>query len=280
MNMERYLQIERSIITTYRKKLWVPFIKAVKEFKLINEGDKIAVCISGGKDSMLMAKLIEEIKKHGDCNFEVHYIVMDPGYSVENRNKIIENAKIMNIPIEIFDSDIFEIVTNMDDNPCYLCARMRRGCLYKKAQQLGCNKIALGHHFDDVIETVLMGMLYAGQIQTMMPKLHSNNYPNMEIIRPMYYIREHDINFWKKYNDLDFIRCACRFTEQASCDNGLSKRKEIKDLIKELHKVNPYVENNIYRSMYNVNLNMVIEYSKDGKKYNFLDTYDEDDSDE
>ncbi len=278
--MERYLQIERSIITTYRKKLWVPFIKAVKEFKLINEGDKIAVCISGGKDSMLMAKLIEEIKKHGDCNFEVHYIVMDPGYSVENRNKIIENAKIMNIPIEIFDSDIFEIVTNMDDNPCYLCARMRRGCLYKKAQQLGCNKIALGHHFDDVIETVLMGMLYAGQIQTMMPKLHSNNYPNMEIIRPMYYIREHDINFWKKYNDLDFIRCACRFTEQASCDNGLSKRKEIKDLIKELHKVNPYVENNIYRSMYNVNLNMVIEYSKDGKKYNFLDTYDEDDSDE
>ena len=280
MNMERYLQIERSIITTYRKKLWVPFIKAVKEFKLINEGDKIAVCISGGKDSMLMAKLIEEIKKHGDCNFEVHYIVMDPGYSVENRNKIIENAKIMNIPIEIFDSDIFEIVTNMDDNPCYLCARMRRGCLYKKAQQLGCNKIALGHHFDDVIETVLMGMLYAGQIQTMMPKLHSNNYPNMEIIRPMYYIREHDINFWKKYNDLDFIRCACRFTEQASYDNGLSKRKEIKDLIKELHKVNPYVENNIYRSMYNVNLNMVIEYSKDGKKYNFLDTYDEDDSDE
>ena len=278
--MERYLQIERSIITTYRKKLWVPFIKAVKEFKLINEGDKIAVCISGGKDSMLMAKLIEEIKKHGDCNFEVHYIVMDPGYSVENRNKIIENAKIMNIPIEMFDSDIFEIVTNMDDNPCYLCARMRRGCLYKKAQQLGCNKIALGHHFDDVIETVLMGMLYAGQIQTMMPKLHSNNYPNMEIIRPMYYIREHDINFWKKYNDLDFIRCACRFTEQASCDNGLSKRKEIKDLIKELHKVNPYVENNIYRSMYNVNLNMVIEYSKDGKKYNFLDTYDEDDSDE
>ena len=278
--MERYLQIERSIITTYRKKLWVPFIKAVKEFKLINEGDKIAVCISGGKDSMLMAKLIEEIKKHGDCNFEVHYIVMDPGYSVENRNKIIENAKIMNIPIEIFDSDIFEIVTNMDDNPCYLCARMRRGCLYKKAQQLGCNKIALGHHFDDVIETVLMGMLYAGQIQTMMPKLHSNNYPNMEIIRPMYYIREHDINFWKKYNDLDFIRCACRFTEQASYDNGLSKRKEIKDLIKELHKVNPYVENNIYRSMYNVNLNMVIEYSKDGKKYNFLDTYDEDDSDE
>ena len=280
MNMERYLQIERSIITTYRKKLWVPFIKAVKEFKLINEGDKIAVCISGGKDSMLMAKLIEEIKKHGDCNFEVHYIVMDPGYSVENRNKIIENAKIMNIPIEMFDSDIFEIVTNMDDNPCYLCARMRSGCLYKKAQQLGCNKIALGHHFDDVIETVLMGMLYAGQIQTMMPKLHSNNYPNMEIIRPMYYIREHDINFWKKYNDLDFIRCACRFTEQASCDNGLSKRKEIKDLIKELHKVNPYVENNIYRSMYNVNLNMVIEYSKDGKKYNFLDTYDEDDSDE
>ena len=278
--MERYLQIERSIITTYRKKLWVPFIKAVKEFKLINEGDKIAVCISGGKDSMLMAKLIEEIKKHGDCNFEVHYIVMDPGYSVENRNKIIENAKIMNIPIEMFASDIFEIVTNMDDNPCYLCARMRRGCLYKKAQQLGCNKIALGHHFDDVIETVLMGMLYAGQIQTMMPKLHSNNYPNMEIIRPMYYIREHDINFWKKYNDLDFIRCACRFTEQASCDNGLSKRKEIKDLIKELHKVNPYVENNIYRSMYNVNLNMVIEYSKDGKKYNFLDNYDEDDSDE
>ena len=278
--MERYLQIERSIITTYRKKLWVPFIKAVKEFKLINEGDKIAVCISGGKDSMLMAKLIEEIKKHGDCNFEVHYIVMDTGYSVENRNKIIENAKIMNIPIEMFDSDIFEIVTNMDDNPCYLCARMRSGCLYKKAQQLGCNKIALGHHFDDVIETVLMGMLYAGQIQTMMPKLHSNKYPNMEIIRPMYYIREHDINFWKKYNDLDFIRCACRFTEQASCDNGLSKRKEIKDLIKELHKVNPYVENNIYRSMYNVNLNMVIEYSKDGKKYNFLDTYDEDDSDE
>ena len=271
---------ERSISKQFRRKLWSPFVSAIKEYQLIQPNDKIAVCISGGKDSMLMAKLIEEIKKHGDCNFEVHYIVMDPGYSVENRNKIIENAKIMNIPIEMFDSDIFEIVTNMDDNPCYLCARMRRGCLYKKAQQLGCNKIALGHHFDDVIETVLMGMLYAGQIQTMMPKLHSNNYPNMEIIRPMYYIREHDINFWKKYNDLDFIRCACRFTEQASCDNGLSKRKEIKDLIKELHKVNPYVENNIYRSMYNVNLNMVIEYSKDGKKYNFLDSYDEDDSDE
>lgn len=272
--MERYQEIERSIITTYRRKLWVPFIKAVKEFHLINEGDNIAVCISGGKDSMLMAKLFQEIKKHGDCDFEVHYLVMNPGYNEKNLQKIIENAKIMNIPIEIFESDIFDIVDEIDKNPCYLCARMRRGCLYKKAKALGCNKIALGHHFDDVIETNLMGILYAGQIQTMLPKLHSKNYGGMEVIRPMYYIRENSINFWKKYNDLDFIQCACHFTEKSSNDEMLSKRHVVKELIKELHKTNPFVENNIYKSMYNVNLNMVIEYTKDNVKHNFLDDYD------
>lgn len=272
--MERYQEIERSIITTYRRKIWVPFIKAVKEFHLINEGDNIAVCISGGKDSMLMAKLFQEIKKHGDCDFEVHYIVMNPGYNEKNLQRIIENARIMNIPIEIFESDIFDIVDDIEKNPCYLCARMRRGCLYKKAKALGCNKIALGHHFDDVIETNLMGILYAGQIQTMLPKLHSKNYGGMEVIRPMYYIRENSINFWKKYNDLEFIQCACHFTEKSSSDEMLSKRHVVKELIKELHKTNPFVENNIYKSMYNVNLNMVIEYTKDNVKHSFLDDYD------
>ncbi len=275
--MEKHEIIERSIITTYRKKIWVKFIKAVKEFKLINEGDKIAVCISGGKDSMLMAKLIQEIKLHGDCSFEVIYLVMDPGYNDKNFQLILSNAKEMNIPIEVFKSDIFEIA-NKYESPCYLCARMRRGCLYKKAQELGCNKIALGHHFDDVIETTLMGMLYAGQFQTMMPKLHSNNYKGMQVIRPMYYIREKDIIFWSKYNDLSFLQCACKFTEKISDEEyaNLSKRKEIKHLIAELHKNNPTVENNIYKSLYNVNLNMVLGYQKDNVKKFFLDEYEED----
>ena len=272
--MEHYQKIERSIITTYRKKLWVPFIKAVKEFHLINEGDKICVCISGGKDSMLMAKLIEEIKKHGDCNFEAHYVIMDPGYNEDNLNKTLENCKIMNINATVFKSDIFEVVNRVSDNPCYLCARMRRGCLYKKAQELGCNKIALGHHFDDVIETELMGMFYAGQIQTMVPKLKSKNFLNMEVIRPLYYIREHDINFWKKYNDLEFIQCACRFTENASEDENLSKRKEIKNLIKELGKTNKFLENNIYKSLYNINLNMVLGFIKNKEKFNYIDLYE------
>jgi tRNA 2-thiocytidine biosynthesis protein TtcA len=276
--MERYQEIERSIIKKYRKTVWRKFIEGVKEFELVNEGDKIAVCISGGKDSMLMAKCMQELKRHGKYNFELVFLVMNPGYNEINKQTIINNAKLLNIPIEMFETDIFDIVADVDDSPCYLCARMRRGYLYNHAQSLGCNKIALGHHFDDVIETILMGMFYGGQFQTMMPKLHSTNHPGMELIRPMYRVKEADIIDWKTYNKLEFIQCACRFTENCTlCDNGGggSKRQEMKTLIKRLRQTSDIIDKNIFRSMYNVNLNTIISYHKDGEEHSFMDKYNE-----
>ncbi|MBR1802671.1 MAG: tRNA 2-thiocytidine biosynthesis protein TtcA [Clostridia bacterium] len=276
--MERYQEIERSIITNYRKKIWKKFIQGITEFDMIQDGDKIAVCMSGGKDSMLLAKCFQELKKHRKLNFELVFLVMNPGYHEINRQKIISNAKLLNIPITMFETNIFDCVANIEDHPCYICARMRRGYLYNKAQELGCNKIALGHHFDDVIETVLMGMLYGAQMQTMMPKLHSTSHPGMEIIRPLYYVKEEDIISWKQKNDLEFIQCACRFTENCTiCDNGGggSKREEMKKLIKQLRKNYPNIDMNIMRSTQNVNLDTLISYRKDGKTYHFLDNYHE-----
>lgn len=275
--MERYEEIEVSIRKKFKKTIWKRFTMALHEYQLIQTGDKIAVCISGGKDSMLMAKLFQELKRHNKFQFELVFLVMDPGYNPINRQMIINNAKLLNIPITMFETEIFNAVANIDKSPCYLCARMRRGYLYQKAQELGCNKIALGHHFDDVIETILMGMMYGAQIQTMMPKLHSTNHPGMELIRPMYLIREEDVIHWRTYNDLQFIQCACRFTESCTmCDNGGggSKRQEMKTLIKKLRQVSPYVEKNIFRSIENVNLNTVISYKKDGVTHHFLDDYD------
>ena len=269
---------ERSIIKKFKKTVWRPFTKAINEYEMIQDGDKIAVCISGGKDSMLMAKLFQELERHGRKNFEVVFLVMDPGYNEINYQTILNNAKMLNIPITVFRTEIFDTVADITDSPCYLCARMRRGYLYSKAQELGCNKIALGHHFDDVIETIVMGMLYGAQIQTMMPKLHSTNFPGMELIRPLYLVREDDIIHWARYNDLHFIQCACRFTENCASCGGTekgSKRAEIKAMIHELEKQNPYVAKNIFRSVENVNLNTVIGYKKDGVRYNFLDNYDE-----
>ena len=275
---QRTKDIERSIIKKFRKPIWRRFTKAIREYELVQDGDKIAVCISGGKDSMLMAKLFQELSRHGKKNFEVVFLVMNPGYNEINYQTIKDNAKILNVPITVFESDIFNIVAAEEQSPCYLCARMRRGYLYSKAKELGCNKIALGHHYDDVIETILMGMLYGAQVQTMMPKLHSTNFEGMELIRPLYLIREADIIHWANYNDLHFIQCACRFTEHyASCggtEKG-SKRAEIKELIHELAKKDPVIEYNIFRSVENVNLNTVIGYKQDGVRHNFLDTYDE-----
>lgn len=272
---ERYKEIEKSIIKKYRKDIWSKFIKAVKEYELINENDKIMVCISGGKDSFLLAKCIQEIKKHGKVNFDACYVVMDPGYNKINRKMIEENAKVLNIPIEIFESNIFDVVTTVDKSPCYLCARMRRGCLYNKAKELGCNKIALGHHFDDVIETTLLSMFYGSEIKTMMPKLHSENFEGLELIRPLYLVKEDAIISWKNSNDLTFLNCACKFTEEHfSKDDGTSKRKEIKTLIKELKKVNKDIDHNIFKSLDNVNLNCVLGTKKDGIYKNFIDDYD------
>jgi len=272
---ERYKEIEKSIIKKYRKDIWSKFVKAVKEYELINENDKIMVCISGGKDSFLLAKCIQEIKKHGKVNFDACYVVMDPGYNKINRKMIEENAKVLNIPIEIFESNIFDVVTTVDKSPCYLCARMRRGCLYNKAKELGCNKIALGHHFDDVIETTLLSMFYGSEIKTMMPKLHSENFEGLELIRPLYLVKEDAIISWKNSNDLTFLNCACKFTEEHfSKDDGTSKRKEIKTLIKELKKVNKDIDHNIFKSLDNVNLNCVLGTKKDGIYKNFIDDYD------
>ena len=270
--------VEQSIRKKFRKKIWRMFAKAINTYDLVKEGDKIAVCISGGKDSMLMAKLFQELKRHNKFPFEVIYLVMDPGYSPANRQVIEENARKLNIPITIYESDIFESVYNVEKSPCYLCARMRRGYLYKFAKDMGCNKIALGHHYDDVIETILMGMLYSGQVQTMMPKLHSTNYEGMELIRPLYLIREQDIKSWCRYNDLHFIQCACKFTDTCTtCNNeeNRSKRVEIKELIKTLKQVNPYVEGNIFKSVENVSLEAIVAYKIDGVKHSFLETYDE-----
>ena len=265
------------ITTQFSRKIWNPVRKAIKEYQLVEPGDRIAVCISGGKDSMLMAKCFQELKLHNKFEFEVKFLVMDPGYSPENRKVIEENAKSLGIPITIFESDIFESVFNVEKSPCYLCARMRRGHLYHYAQELGCNKIALGHHYDDVIETILMGMLYGAQVQTMMPKLHSTNFEGMELIRPLYLVREDDIKAWRDYNGLHFIQCACKFTDTCTtCNNeeNLSKRVEVKELIQRLKKVNPYVESNIFRSVENVNLDTVIAYKQHGVRHHFLDTYD------
>ena len=275
---QRTKDIERSIIKKFRKPIWRRFTKAIREYELVQDGDKIAVCISGGKDSMLMAQLFQELSRHGKKNFEVVFLVMNPGYNEINYQTIKDNAKILNVPITVFESDIFNIVAAEEQSPCYLCARMRRGYLYSKAKELGCNKIALGHHYDDVIETILMGMLYGAQVQTMMPKLHSTNFEGMELIRPLYLIREADIIHWANYNDLHFIQCACRFTEHCASCGGTekgSKRAEIKELIHELAKKDPVIEYNIFRSVENVNLNTVIGYKQDGVRHNFLDTYDE-----
>ena len=270
-------QVEKSIRKKFRKNIWCKFTKAINQYELVKEGDCIAVCISGGKDSMLMAKLFQELKLHNKFPFEVKFVVMDPGYSPENRKVIEENARKLKVPVHIFESDIFESVYHIEKSPCYLCARMRRGYLYNFAKELGCNKIALGHHYDDVIETILMGMLYGAQIQTMMPKLHSTNFEGMELIRPLYLIREDDIKAWRDYNDLRFIQCACKFTDTCTtCNNeeNLSKRIEIKQLIAELKKKNPYVEAHIFKSVENVNIETVIAYKKDGVKHHFLDDYD------
>lgn len=268
-------EVERSINKKFHKAIWSRFTAALNDYDLIQSGDKIAVCISGGKDSWLMAKLFQELKRHNKFPFEVEYIVMDPGYNPANRALIESNAKLLNVPITIFESTIFESVVHIEKSPCYICARMRRGYLYSKAKDLGCNKIALGHHYDDVIETILMGMLYGGQVQTMMPKLHSTNFEGMELIRPMYLIREEDIIRWVNYNDLSFLQCACKFTEQAATagQESLSKRKEIKAMIKEMHRINPQVESNIFRSVEKVNLDTVIGYKKNSVVHNFLEDY-------
>ena len=274
---EKQHKAEESIRKRFHKKLFTPFAKACKNYRLIEEGDRIAVCISGGKDSMLMAKLFQELQKHRQCNFDLVFLVMDPGYRKENRELIENNAKTLGIPVTLFESEIFDAVDNVDKNPCYLCARMRRGYLYSRAKELGCNKIALGHHYDDVIETILMGMLHGAQIQTMMPKLHSTNFEGMELIRPMYLIRESDICAWRDYNELRFLQCACHFTETCSTcrDDGTtpSKRLETKKLIAELKKTNPYVESNIFSSVENVNIDTVVGYKKNGIRHSFLEEY-------
>ncbi len=275
--LETWQIAERSISKTYRKTIWNPFVEAVKKYQLIQSGDKIAVCISGGKDSMILAVLMRMLQRFSDVPFELEYIVMDPGYNEENKQKIIENAKILNIPINIFNSDIFDVVVKIEQSPCYLCARMRRGYLYSKAKELGCNKIALGHHMSDVIETTVMGMFYGSQIQAMLPRLKSTNYEGMELIRPLYCIKEDAIIAWSKYNNLDFIRCACRFTENyKSNDNkeGLSKRQEIKDLIKQMKKVNPNIEINIFRSIHNANVDTMVEYKLNDESHSFLERFE------
>ncbi|MBO4836504.1 MAG: tRNA 2-thiocytidine biosynthesis protein TtcA [Clostridia bacterium] len=268
-------QVEQTIVRRYHEQLWSPFCKAIKRYRLIRPGDRIAVCISGGKDSMLMAKMIQMLSRHTEIPFEAEYLVMDPGYAPANRQKVLENARFLEIPVTVFESDIFEIANAQEKNPCFLCARMRRGCLYKKARELGCNKIALGHHYDDVIETTLMGMLYGGQMQAMIPKLWSRNFPGMELIRPMYLIREDDVITWARSNGLDFIRCACRFTENNAHHEGGSKRQEIKQLIRELKRNNPTVEDNIFASIHTVQLDTLLSWKYKGKEHSFLDGYED-----
>ena len=274
---EKTKEIERSLIKKFRKSIWRAFTKAVQKYDLIQPGDKIAVCISGGKDSMLMAKLLQELQRHGKYPFELVFLVMNPGYNADNWKIIQDNAKVLGIPLTVFESDIFNIVAEVDKNPCYLCARMRRGYLYSHAKELGCNKIALGHHFDDVIETVLMGMLYSGKVETMMPKLHSKNFEGMELIRPMYMVKEADIKAWRDYHQLHFIQCACRFTENCATCGGAkgSKRDEMKELVAKFRETSDVIEYNIFNSVHNVNLRTIIGYHKDDMEYNFLDDYDD-----
>ena len=274
--MERYKEIERSIIKKYRKEIWAKFVKAVKDYKLINENDKVMVCISGGKDSFLLAKCVQELQKHGGIPFEVCYVCMNPGYNEVNKEKILENAKILNINLEMFDSDIFDVANSLNEkSPCYMCARMRRGHLYNKAKELGCNKIALGHHFDDVIETTLLSMFYGSEVKTMLPKLHSENFENLELIRPLYLVKEYSIISWAKYNNLEFINCACKFTERVNnSDGSVSKRKEMKELIKHLRELNPDIDYNVFKSLDNINLNCVLGTKKNGVYKSFMDDYD------
>ncbi len=274
--MEKYKEIEQSIIKKFRKDIWSKFVKAVISYNLIEENDNIMVCISGGKDSFLLAKCVQELTRHGKIHFNARFVVMDPGYTEVNREYIVSNAEKLGIPVEIFNSDIFESVIRMDaKSPCYMCARMRRGYLYSKAQELGCNKIALGHHFDDVIETTLLSMFYGSEVKTMMPKLHSDNFPGIELIRPMYLIKEDAIISWKKYNDLEFLNCACKITEgDDRVDVSVSKRKEIKELINNLRKVNKNVDYNIFKALDNVNLNCILGTKKDGVYKSFLNDYD------
>lgn len=275
--MEEYKEIERSIIKKFRKEIWSKFVKGIQEYELIKENDKIMVCISGGKDSFLLAKCIQELKRHGKFNFDAHFVVMNPGYNEFNRDLIIKNAERLNVPIEMFESNIFDTVAAIDNKvSCYLCARMRRGYLYNKAKELGCNKIALGHHFDDVIETTLLSMFYGSEIKTMMPKLHSDNYEGLELIRPLYLVKESSVIAWRDYNKLTFINCACRFTENCSIiDDGTSKRREMKKLINELRKKNKDIDYNIFKALDNINLNCVLGTKKDGVYKSFLDEYDE-----
>ena len=273
--LSRAAQIERSIIKTYHKQLWTPFINALKQYELIAPGDKIAVCISGGKDSMLLAKLMQELHRHTEVPFDLTFLVMDPGYAPANRAKIEENAAILGVPVTIFESDIFAVANGTEKNPCYLCARMRRGALYAKAQELGCNKIALGHHRDDVIETTVMAMFYGAQLQGMMPKLHSTNFPGMELIRPLYCVREEDVIAWAKHNELEFLQCACRFTERAATagHETESKRKEVKQLIRRLRETNPDLESNIFHAIHAVNLDMFPGWKTKGERHSFLENY-------
>ena len=275
--MDEFQKIERSIIKKYRKQLWTPFVVAVKRYELIQAGDKIAVCISGGKDSMLMAKLMQELQRHSEVPYELEFLVMDPGYNTRNRQKIESNAALMNIPITVFETNIFDVANQAEKNPCYLCARMRRGHLYKKAQQLGCNKIALGHHFNDVIETTVMSMFYGSQLQAMPPKLHSTNFPGMTLIRPLYCIREEDILAWCRYNNLEFIQCACRFTENmtvSACGSSSSKRQETKLLLRQLRQTNPNIENSIFRSIHAVALDTMPGFKSEGQEHSFLERFD------
>ena len=277
--LERAQLIERSIIKKYREELWHPFIDAVNRYQLISRGDRIAVCISGGKDSMLMAKLMQELERHGNVPFTNIFLVMDPGYNPANRKKIEENAALMKIPVQFFESDIFEVANRQDHSPCYLCAKMRRGFLYSRAKALGCNKIALGHHFDDVIETTVMSMFYSSQIRAMLPKLHSDHFEGMELIRPLYEVHESDILAWKRYNGLDFLQCACRFTERAEADKdvvpgGGSKRREIKELIRTLKKETPDLDQSIFNSLHSVCLDTMPGWESEGEKHSFLDRYD------
>ena len=273
--MEEYKEIERSIIKKYRKEIWAKFVKACKEYELINEGDKVMVCISGGKDSFLLAKCVEELQKHGGVKFDVFYVCMNPGYNDANKEMILNNAKKLNINLEMFDSDIFDVANMLNEkSPCYMCARMRRGYLYNKAKELGCNKIALGHHFDDVIETTLLSMFYGSEVKTMLPKLHSENYEGLELIRPLYLVKENNILGWVKYNNLKFINCACKFTEKVNGDIVLSKRREMKELIKHLRSLNPDIDYNIFKSLDNVNLNCVLGFKKDGVYKSFMEDYD------
>ncbi len=277
--LEPHEQAERSIIKKYRRELWGPFIAALKRYRLVESGDRIAVCISGGKDSMLLAKLMQLLERVSDVPFKPKFLVMDPGYNKENRKRIEDNAALLHIPISVFETNIFDVANNTEKNPCYLCARMRRGYLYRFAKDMGCNKIALGHHFNDVVETTLLGMFYGGQLQGMMPKLRSRNFPGMELIRPMYCIREQDIISWRRYNNLEFIQCACRFTENAACDTGGSKRQEIKALLQNLQKQDPDIEKRIFNSIHSVCLDTFPGYIEGGEEHSFLERYGENQGD-